>query len=85
MIAATKEAPKATDLADKDRLYALDEPLREAVIWASLLDKVVEGMSRLPSMSRREVNIAEGELNCVNDALKEAIKRLDAGSRLCRH
>jgi hypothetical protein len=71
------DAKKATD--DRlERFCELDEPLHDVVVWASLLDKVVESMSRLPGMSKREVNIANGELNRVNDALKEAIDRLDA-------
>jgi hypothetical protein len=48
------------------------------VVWASLLDKVVEDMARVPGMSRDEVNVACGALDRVNDVLQEAIKRLHA-------
>ena len=81
MTDATKEAPQAATKTDKDyreRFYELDRPLRDAWVWASLLDKVVDDLGRLPSMSRREADIAYGELDRVNDALKEAIDQLDA-------
>ena len=82
MTAANKEAPQAaakpTDADYRHRFFQLDTHLTDVVVWASLLDKVIEDMSRLPAMSRREIDIADGELNRVNDALKEAIERLDA-------
>ena len=60
------------------RFSALDEPLCEAAIWASLLDRVVDGMGRLPGMSKSEVTIVCGELNNVNDALQAAIDKVHA-------
>jgi hypothetical protein len=82
MTAATKEAlqaPAGSAVDDRlQRFSDLEEILADVVTWASLLDKVVDDMSRLPGMSRREVNIAHGQLDRLNDALKEAIQRLDA-------
>ena len=81
MIAPTKEAPEAATKTDKDyreRFYELDQPLRDALVWASLLDKIVDDLGRLPSMSSREADIAYAGLDRVNDALKEAVATLDA-------
>ena len=41
-------------------------------------DKIAEEMSALPSMSKREVNIALGQLDRVTDELKRAIEQMDA-------
>jgi hypothetical protein len=82
MDAATKEALQAharpTDEDYCRRFLDLDEHLHDAVVWASLLDKVVEDMARVPGMSSDEVNVACGALDRVNDVLQEAIKRLHA-------
>ena len=82
MTAENKEAPRAsarpTDADYRDRFFQLDKDLHDAVVWVSLLDKVVEDLDGFPSMSIREVNIATSALNRVNDALKETVKRLDA-------
>jgi hypothetical protein len=43
-----------------------------------MLDKIVEDMNGLPGMPKREADIAVAQLNRVNDALKEALERLDA-------
>jgi len=81
MTDATKEGQQAATKTDKDyrdRFYELDRPLRDALVWASILDKVVDDLGRLPGMSSREADIAYGELDRVNDALKEAVATLDA-------
>jgi hypothetical protein len=56
------------------RFFELDESLHDAVVWTSLLDKIVDDM---PSMSSRE-DIAVSQLSRVTDGLKEAIECLDA-------
>lgn len=60
------------------RFSELEEHVHNAVVWASMLDRIVEDLDRFPSMSKREANIACSQLNHVSDALKEAIDRLDA-------
>ena len=62
----------------RHRFFELDESLQDAVVWTSLLDKIAEEMSALPSMSKREVNIALGQLDRVTDELKRAIEQMDA-------
>jgi hypothetical protein len=82
MITATKEAPQAAASPTREdysrRFLELDEHLHDAVVWASLLDKVVEDMDRLPSMTRAEINTSHGALQRVSDALKRTIGQLDA-------
>ena len=56
---------------------ALENCLRDAVVWSSLLDKVVEGMEHLPNMSETQVNVAFGELYRVKERLQKAIERMD--------
>jgi hypothetical protein len=60
------------------RFSELEEHVHNAVVWASMLDKIVEDLDRFPSMSKREANLACSKLNHVTDALKEAIDKLDA-------
>ena len=48
------------------------------MVWTSLLDKIAEEMAALPSMSKREVNIALGQLDRVTDELKRAVEQMDA-------
>jgi hypothetical protein len=68
-----------TDEQDyRDKFSELEADLWKAVTWTALLDKIVEDLQRLPSMSKREVNISLGQLSNVTDALKELIYRLDA-------
>jgi hypothetical protein len=62
----------------RDRFSELEVDLWNAVIWTALLDKIVEDLDRLHSMSKSEVNISLGQLSHVTDALKEVIYRLDA-------
>jgi hypothetical protein len=62
----------------RHRYFEIDEPLHNAVVWASFLDVIVEDMERLPSMSRRELNVAYGKLIRVVDPLQQAINDLDA-------
>jgi hypothetical protein len=54
----------------RDRFSELEVDLWNAVTWTALLDKIVEDLDRLPSMSKREVNISLGQLSHVTDALK---------------
>ena len=62
----------------RHRFFELDESLQDAVVWTSLLDKIAEEMAALPSMSKREVNIALGQLDRVTDELKRAVEQMDA-------
>jgi hypothetical protein len=62
----------------RDRFSELESDLWNAVIWASFLDKIVDDVERLPSMSEMEVNVSYGQLYRVTEALKESISRLDA-------
>ena len=62
----------------RHRFFDLDESLHDAVVWTSLLDKIAEEMAALPSMSKREVNIALGQLDRVTDGLKQAVEQMDA-------
>ena len=55
-----------------------DGSLLDTVVWTSLLDKIAEEMAALPSMSKREVNIALGQLDRVTDELKRAVEQMDA-------
>ncbi len=62
----------------RHRFFELDESLQDAVVWTSLLDKIAEEMAALPSMSKRKVNIALGQLDRVTDELKRAVEQMDA-------
>jgi hypothetical protein len=81
MTAATKEAlqgPAGSAADDRlQRFGDLEEPLRHALVWASLLEKVVDDVARWPSMSKRELSVAFEELEFVTEPLKEAIDNLD--------
>jgi hypothetical protein len=82
MTAATKEAPQAaaspTREDDSHRSLALEEPLRNAQVLASLLARVIEGIERGPSMSKIERMVAREELDFVTEPLKNAIDEMDA-------
>jgi hypothetical protein len=79
--ASKKEALQAPAVSAVDnRLQSfgdLEAPLRNAQVWASLLEKVVDDMARWPSMSKRELSVAFDELEFVTEPLKEAIDNLD--------
>jgi hypothetical protein len=81
MTAAMKEALQDTAGSAVDDLLQrfgdLEEPLRHALVWASLLEKVVDDMDRWPSMSKGELSVAFEELEFVTEPLKEAIDNLD--------
>jgi hypothetical protein len=62
----------------EDLNIELEEGLFDAVCWVSLLDKIVDDMDRLPSMTRAEINTSYGALYRVSDALKRTIGQLDA-------
>jgi hypothetical protein len=77
MNTATKEAVIAPDYY-MHRHSELEEPPADVVAWAGLLDKIVEhDLSRYPQMSKRELFRLAEEFEHVNDALKDAVDRLD--------
>jgi hypothetical protein len=78
MTAARTEALEAAKLTDSERLSALEEPLRNAQVLASLLARVIGGMERWPSMSKIEQMVACEELDFVTEPLKNAIYEMDA-------
>jgi hypothetical protein len=81
MTAATKEAPRAAASPTREdnshRFLALEEPLRNAQVLASLLARVIEGMERWPDMSKIEQMVAREELDFVVEPLKAAIDNMD--------
>jgi hypothetical protein len=81
MITATKEAPQAAarpTREDYSHLFlALEVPLRNAHVLASLLARIVEGMERWPSMSDIEQMVTREELDFVAEPLKAAIDNMD--------
>ncbi len=62
---------------DGDRVSDLEEPLRDAQVWASLLEKVVEDMERWPSFSKLELTIAIEQIEYIAAPLKSAVDRMD--------
>jgi hypothetical protein len=66
-----------TDKNYQCRLLEVGGHVHDLVVWAALLDKVVEDLDSMPSMSEREMNVAGGALNLVNDGLKAAIESLE--------
>jgi hypothetical protein len=60
------------------RFFELENSLSDAVVWASLLDKVVDDLEGLSSMSKMEVSISYGQLLRVSEKLKQAIDDMDA-------
>jgi hypothetical protein len=40
----------------------LEQDLWDAVTWIGLLDKIVDYMENLPSMSKREIDLSYGQL-----------------------
>jgi hypothetical protein len=60
-----------------NRFSELEESLRDAVVWASLLDSVVDEIDRFSSMSKRESDVVIGQLNRVTEALKQAVDEMD--------
>ena len=73
--AAEDAATSPTTPVDyRHKFFELDESLHDAVVWTSLLGKIVDDM---PSMSSREADIAVSQLSRVIDGLKEAIEHLD--------
>jgi hypothetical protein len=60
------------------RFGDLEEPLADVVVWAGLLNKIIEhDFSRSPEMSKKELDRLSMELEHVNDGLKEAVDCLD--------
>jgi hypothetical protein len=64
---------------ETDRRFGdLEEPLAAVVVWAGLLDKIIEhDLTRYPQMSKRELRRLSEEFEYVNDELKEAVNRMD--------
>ena len=64
---------------ETDRKFGdLEEPLAAVVVWAGLLDKIIEhDLTRYPQMSQRELRRLSEEFEYVNDELKEAVNRMD--------
>lgn len=64
---------------ETDRRFGdLEEPLAAVVVWAGLLDKIIEhDLTRYPQMSQRELRRLSEEFEYVNDELKEAVNRMD--------
>jgi hypothetical protein len=71
--------PRSTATPETDRRFDdLEEPLAAAVVWAGLLDKIIEhDLTRYPQMSKLELHRLAEELAHVNDALKAAVHRVD--------
>jgi hypothetical protein len=64
---------------ETDRRFGdLEEPLAAVVVWAGLLDKIIEhDLTRYLQMSKRELRRLSEEFEYVNDELKEAVNRMD--------
>jgi hypothetical protein len=64
---------------ETDRRFGdLEEPLAAVLVWAGLLDKIIEhDLTRYPQMSKRELRRLSEEFEYVNDELKEAVNRMD--------
>jgi hypothetical protein len=64
---------------ETDRRFGdLEEPLAAVVVWAGLLDKIIEhDLTRYPQMSEIELRRLSEEFEYVNDELKEAVNRMD--------
>jgi hypothetical protein len=63
----------------RHRYLELDEPLHDAVVWVSLLDKIVDDIivDELPNLEGKG-SLAFGQLCRVTCALKQAVDSLDA-------
>jgi hypothetical protein len=62
----------------RHRYFELDVPLHDAVVWMSLLDKIVDDIIEEPPHLEGKEGLAHEQLSRVTIALKQAVDDLDA-------